>query len=164
MQIIFSHGKESGPKATKIVAMQSMADRLGIASTSIDYQGMETVAERTDKLLQTVATLKGPFVLVGSSMGAYVSIDAQQKMDSVQGLFLLAPAVGFPGYETDEVKELPENILVIHGWQDEIIPVSHAIDFCQQHSVPSLLVKDDHRLSRSVDLICEQFEFFLKSI
>lgn len=163
MQIVFSHGKESGPKATKILAMQSIAQKLGICSTSIDYQGIDNVAERTNKLLHTVQSLSGPFVLVGSSMGAYVSIAAQQKLSQVNGLFLLAPAVGIPGYETDNVENLPEKTLVIHGWQDEVISVSHAIDFCQQHSLASLFLKDDHRLSQSVDLIGEQFEFFLRS-
>ncbi|MCW8879154.1 MAG: hypothetical protein OQK04_08460 [Kangiellaceae bacterium] len=163
MRIVFSHGKESGPKATKILAMQSVAERLGIPSISVDYQGLETVSERVDKLLLSTSSNIDPLVLVGSSMGAYASIAAQQRLSTVQGLFLLAPAVGLPGYETDGIKSLPEKTVVIHGWQDEIIPVNNAISFCRQHSISALLLKDDHRLSQSVELICKQFELFLKS-
>ncbi|MCW9017589.1 MAG: hypothetical protein OQJ89_11525, partial [Kangiellaceae bacterium] len=108
MRIVFSHGKESGPKATKILAMQSVAERLGIPSISVDYQGLETVSERVDKLLLSTSSNIDPLVLVGSSMGAYASIAAQQRLSTVQGLFLLAPAVGLPGYETDGIKSLPE--------------------------------------------------------
>ncbi len=166
MKIIFSHGKESGPKATKITAMQTVASELNIETESLDYRGLETVETRVEKLLEYIEQecRDEKIVLVGSSMGAYVSLVASQKLKNVIGLFLLAPAVHFPGYEVEGMsfENLPTSI--IHGWNDEIIPVEKAIQFAQEYQLAIQLVADDHRLSESIPLINEQFRSFLNSL
>jgi len=161
MKIFFSHGKESGPKAQKICAMQALSQKYGVESESIDYRGIELPSERVAKLLSAVTTSKEPCLLVGSSMGAYVSIAASQNLE-VEGLFLLAPAVFMPGYEQLNYASACQKIHVIHGWQDEVVPVDNAIRFGRQNSASLHLVKDGHRLSGSIELIEREFEQFLR--
>lgn len=162
--VIFSHGKESGPKATKIVAMQDVVTSLGLKSYSLDYQGMETVDERLEKLQQFMQSVDRPFILVGSSMGAYVSLKASQLGHKVFGLFLLAPAIGLPGYEVSGLQFDHIGVQVIHGWQDDIVPVDKVTAFCKEHRLSIDLRDDDHRLSRSIPYIKNAFNYFLTSI
>lgn len=159
--IIFSHGKESGPKANKIVAMQEIVNEFGLKSYSLDYQGMETVEARTDKLNQFMSTIDRPFILIGSSMGAYVSLAAANHNSKVVGLFLLAPAVGFAGYETGNLVLNAGSTKIIHGWNDEVVPVENVYSFAKEHNINIELVDDDHRLSKSINYINDSLRRFL---
>ena len=71
--IIFSHGKESGPQGSKILAMAKVAESLGFTCQSIDYCGLEDPMSRVAKCKSVVSRLKDAPILVGSSMGGYVS-------------------------------------------------------------------------------------------
>ncbi len=79
MQVIFSHGKESGPWGTKIKVLAESAKALGMGVNSIDYQGIDDPDVRVKKLLEYVELLSEPFVLVGSSMGGYVATVAADR-------------------------------------------------------------------------------------
>lgn len=160
--IIFSHGKESGPKANKIVAMQEVVNEFGLKSYSLDYQGMDSVEARTDKLTQFMSNIDRPFILVGSSMGAYVSLAAANQNSKVVGLFLLAPAVGFAGYETSHLELNAGSTRIIHGWNDDVVPVENVYSFAKENKINIELVDDDHRLSESINYINDSLRRFLK--
>jgi len=159
--VIFSHGKESGPKATKIVAMQEIVSELGLKSYSLDYQGMDEVESRVSKLQQFMSTIDRPFILIGSSMGAYVSMSAASEDSRVVGMFLLAPAVGFAGYETEKLNIKAQTMSIIHGWNDEVVSVEKVYDFAKKHQINLELVKDDHRLGSSISYIKDSLKRFL---
>ncbi len=161
--VCFNHGKESGPWGSKIQALAEVARARGYQVISPDYQGMDTVGERLEKLQRELPAEYDELVLVGSSMGAYVAA-ARCALQAPDGLFLLAPAVFMPGYESDGLAPCAENILVIHGWQDEIVPVDNAIRWCRRHGLPLLLLDSDHRLMSVLDTICSQFDQFLERI
>lgn len=82
--VVFSHGKESGPWGSKIQALANVAERLGGHVISVDYrehpagvhhdQNAEGEAERrVEQLLALEPPAHLQVVLVGSSMGGYVS-------------------------------------------------------------------------------------------
>ena len=100
MKIYFSHGKESGPWGTKIRYMAKLANDRSFAVESIDYGDLDDPDLRVERLLEVLR--REPeleqLVLVGSSMGAYVSTVASLSV-AVRGLFLLAPALYMPGYQ-----------------------------------------------------------------
>ncbi|MBT7275934.1 MAG: alpha/beta hydrolase, partial [Woeseiaceae bacterium] len=50
LQVIFSHGQESGPWGTKIKVMAELATKLGCEVKSIDYQGIINADDRVLKL------------------------------------------------------------------------------------------------------------------
>ena len=160
VQLVFSHGKESGPYGVKITAMMAVADELGIHSDSLDYQGMDEPQARVEKLIAYTRELSEPVILVGSSMGAYVSIKASQSVNT-KGLFLLAPAVFMPGYKSQDMAVPETNVMVIHGRQDEIVPVANALRFAQQQRCDLLLLEDDHVLRNSLARVCAEFKAFL---
>ena len=97
--VCFCHGRESGPWGTKIRRLARVAEQFGCRVVSLDDRDTQDPDERVSRLLTTVADLPGPLILVGSSMGGYVAAVASAQLQPV-GLFLMAPAVGLPGYES----------------------------------------------------------------
>ena len=78
-QIILSHGSDSGPDATKVSGLAALAESRGWRTQRPDYRSDDarghagSVAPRIARLRATIEALDAPPLLVGSSMGAFVS-------------------------------------------------------------------------------------------
>lgn len=153
-RVVFAHGKESGPWGSKITYLARIAETLGFAVDSPDYQGMEDPHARVDRLLERAPT-GAPLVLVGSSMGGYVSAMACEQL-APNALLLMAPALYLDGYPGDPTA-CPADTTVVHGWADDIVPVDSSIRFAQARHAALHMVADDHRLADSLDLIGHLF-------
>jgi len=160
--VCFSHGKESGPWGSKIQCLAQVAEKCGFAVESIDYRGMDDPDERVAKLVEWRPTVDGRLILAGSSMGSYVAAAAARKL-SPDGLFLLAPAIGIPGFGRNQ-DPLPKarQCAVVHGWHDELIPPELIIDYARRHALPLHLLPGDHRLMEVLPAITVLFENFLR--
>ncbi len=164
--VIFSHGKESGPWGSKIRYLSELALKLGYTFETIDYQGMHNPDQRAEKLLthlQNSGTLSSPLVLVGSSMGAYVSLVASHHFP-VKGLFLLAPALGLPEYLNPMIPPRADLTEVVHGWSDHLIPAQTVSQWSQQYQCTLHLVNDGHRLQQALPQLGTWFSQFLSHI
>lgn len=160
-QICFSHGQESGPWGGKITALASIARGRGLAVESLDYQDLPQAAGRVERLCAHLATLPGPALLVGSSMGGYVALKAATRVP-VAGLFLLAPALYLPGYE-DVPETLPGvPVSIVHGWRDDVVPWRGSVRFAETLGAELVLLDGDHRLTGVIDRIGELFAAFLR--
>lgn len=156
---VFSHGKESGPWGTKITALAEVARARGWAVESVDYRGIDTAEGRLKALHAACRDLSAPPVLVGSSLGGWLAAAASAPLGA-RGLFLMAPAFDMPGLPPlPPVAACPT--VVVHGWQDEVVPVDHGLAFARAHRATLHLVDDDHRLTASLPRICGWFGGFL---
>lgn len=158
--VVFSHGLDSTPTGAKIVAMMAVARRHQLAVESIDYQGMSDPAQRVTKLLARCRQSQGPFVLVGSSLGAHVSAAVSSQVPT-RGLFLLAPAFYMPGYEQYTPVPAACPISIVHGWNDDIVLPSNVVRWAALYKATLQLIDSDHRLQDSIDKVCEYFDLFL---
>lgn len=169
--VVFSHGKESGPLGTKIQALMEVAKRHGAQVISVDYrehpagvvhdQNMAGESERrVAQLLSITLPEHERLVLVGSSMGGYVSTVASQHLKP-DGLFLLAPAFYLPGYAQQNLAPNASQICVVHGWQDDVVPPANSIRFSERHHGDLHLLDGDHRLNSALPKIEAIFESFL---
>lgn len=161
--VYFAHGKESGPWGLKIKALAKIAEKAGFEVESPDYQATVDPDKRVEMLLELKPTAEKNLVLVGSSMGAYVSAVASSTLQP-QGLFLMAPAVYIPFFKHLDPRPTALETFIIHAWNDEIIPVENAIKYAQQYQVPLYLVKSNHALSDQVPLLESLFSMFLERI
>ena len=161
--VIFSHGQESGPWGTKIKAMAAMAKELGCAVDSIDYQGIADPTERVEKLVAESGGIEDTLVLVGSSMGGHVATAAAGKVNAA-GLFVLAPAYYMQGYE--ELTPPPPGIpvCIVHGWNDDVVPVDNSIRFARECSAELHLIDGDHRLTDNVVEISAYLKRFIRTV
>ena len=169
---ILSHGFESGPDATKVTALADVAERLGWTQERPDYTdlapGVEVselgdVMTRLQRLqaLARAAAARGPLVLAGSSLGAWVSARVSLQVP-VAGLFLLAPPVRMGAAPALDAARVPTSI--VHGWDDELIPADAVVAWARPRRARLLLVDDSHRLSRHVDASADAFAALLASL
>jgi len=161
--VVFSHGQESGPWGTKIQSMAETVCALGCEADSVDYQGIADPTERVDKLITYCAALTAPLVLVGSSMGGHVATAAAETVNAV-GLFVLAPAYHVPGYEdlTPPAPRIP--ITIVHGWNDDIVPVENSIRYAGTCHATLHVVEGDHRLTGNIDEINHYLTWFITAL
>ena len=169
---ILSHGFESGPDATKVTALAEVAQRLGWSHERPDYTDLDArrevselgdVAARLQRLLALAqaAAARGPLVLAGSSLGAWISAQVSLQVP-LRGLFLMAPPI-WPG-EKHAMQAAQVPISILHGWHDELIPAQQVVDWAQARNARLLLVDDSHRLSDHVDASADAFAAFLQAL
>lgn len=169
LHVVFSHGKESGPFGHKIQGLMVVAEEMGLSTTSVDYRQCADADERVALLYQTLRQLDIPssqVVLVGSSMGGYVSTVVANELP-VAGLFLMAPALWMPAEEYTVQSYHPNTRLIeiTHGLNDDIVPFENSVRFAKENVGTTLhLVPDDHRLSASHQFLEYQFKRFLREI
>ena len=158
-QLVFSHGKDSEPWGTKIVALAETARDLGWQRESVDYRGIDTFQGRLEKLLMVARELP-PAVHVGSSLGGFLAV-AGSIPCAARGLFLMAPAFDLSGLPpTPACAACP--ITVVHGWNDDIVPVEIGIDFARSQGAILHVVNDGHRLHDSLPQIQLWLSGFLR--
>ena len=76
--------------------------------------------------------------------------------------FLMASAVGLENLEPTSPKPIAEKTLLVHGWNDEVVPVANAINFARNYQVPLHLLPTDHRLITQLDCSQAIFQNFLQ--
>ena len=169
---ILSHGFESGPDATKVTALAHVAERFGWTHERPDFTDLDAKREvselgdvfaREQRLLSLAqaAVTRGPLVLAGSSLGAWISGRVSLQV-SVAGLFLMAPPIKLDPTHPIDAARVPTSI--IHGWDDELIPAVDVVAWAQARRAWLLLVDDSHRLSAHVDASAEAFATLLASL
>lgn len=169
---ILSHGFESGPDATKVTALADVAQRLGWSHERPDYTDLDgrqdisrvgDVPERLQRLIRLAsqAAARGPVVLAGSSLGAYISAIASLQVPT-QALFLMVPPTTMGPMPALDAAKVP--ISVVHAWHDELIPAADVIAWAQQRSARLLMVDDGHRLANHVQASAQAFESLLRGL
>jgi predicted esterase len=112
--------------------------------------------------LAQAAAARGPLVLAGSSLGAYIAGRVSLEVPVV-GLFLMAPPITMGPLQ--ELDASPVPVSIIHGWDDELIPgaarrrlgtLRAARDCCWS------MIR--HRLSEHVEASAEAFAALLKEV
>lgn len=158
--VVFSHGQASGPWGRKITALAEVVRSEGYQAHSVDYRGIDAPRERIARLADYCKELTGDLVLVGSSLGGYVSV-ASASVLHARGIFLMAPALYFP-----ELPPLRAGIVdcptaIVHGWRDEVVPFEHSVRFAQTCRAALHLLDSDHNLHNQIRVIQNLFEYFL---
>jgi predicted alpha/beta-hydrolase family hydrolase len=169
---ILSHGFESGPDATKVTALAEVAAGLGWTHERPDYTDLDArhevselgdVFTRVERLLSLAraAAARGPVVLAGSSLGAWISGQVSLQVP-VKGLFLMAPPVAMGKAPPLQAADVP--LSIIHGWHDELIPAAAVVDWAAARNATLLLVDDAHRLSAHVEASAAAFAALLTRV
>lgn len=158
--VVFSHGQASGPWGRKITALAEVVRSEGYQAHSVDYRGLDSPRERIARLADYCKELTGDLVLVGSSLGGYVTV-ASASVLHARGIFLMAPALYFP-----ELPPLRAGIVdcptaIVHGWHDAVVPFEHSVRFAQTCRAALHLLESDHNLHNQIRVIQNLFEYFL---
>lgn len=161
--VLFAHGKESGPWGSKIKYLAAIAERYDAQVLSPDYSDLSDPQARIARLNGMALPAHGRLVMVGSSMGGYVTCVASQVM-APEGLFLMAPAFGLPGYAVQQPVPHAQHTCVVMGWRDEVVPVEGVIGFAQMHRTELHVLDADHRLNSVLPQLGKLFDLFLQRV
>ena len=163
MKVIFSHGKESGPWGFKIKRLAAIADKLGYDIDSVVYRNQIDPDQRVAMLLSALKNESGDIILVGSSMGGYVSLVASETIES-RAVFLMAPALYMPGYKNRLYDSITPHMEFVHGWGDDVIAVENSVKFARQADCTLHLISGNHDLNDSIEVVESLFREFLINI
>ena len=151
----------------------AVARRHGAQVLSVDYREFPTGVQhnhdlpgeadrRVKQLLSTPLPDHSQLILVGSSMGGYVSTIASQQLRP-QGLFLMAPAFCLPGYEDQNPVPIAKKVCVVHGWRDNVVPPANSMEIARRYRGDLHLLDADHALNDVLPRIEQIFEKFLET-
>ena len=162
--VYFAHGMESGPWGTKIQALAKIAEGHGLTVHSPDYTHSKDPQVRLKDLLVMGLPPAGELVLVGSSLGGWVSAAAATELKP-RGLFLMAPALNIPGVNNGEAPGAGAgHTEVVHCWHDDVVPVEQSLDFARQHSATLHVLNAGHTLREVLPEVEVLFDAFLKKL
>ena len=159
-RLLWCHGSLSRPWGTKSLALADTAKGLGLTMEGPDFSDLADPDERVERLLTILDEDERPAFLAGSSMGGYVAAATAMRA-RVPALFLLAPAFYFPGYAVHVFPNLPGRVTVVHGWNDDVVPVDNAVRFARTHKAALHILADGHRLEASTETLRFLFSRFL---
>jgi pimeloyl-ACP methyl ester carboxylesterase len=158
--VVFSHGLEGSPQGVKITALADTARSEGYKTVAVDYRGIDSVPARITKLVDACKDCRGELVLVGSSLGGYLSV-ATASLLHARGLFLMAPALYL-----DQLPPLKSGVIecpvtIVHGLHDDVVPFANSIRFAQEYRAALHLLQSDHLLHDQIRALKYLFEYFL---
>ena len=167
--VLFSHGHLSSPQSMKIAELTPIAEAAGLSIEAIDYRDLQDdPVARAERLIERVRAQSTAPILAGSSMGGWVSMHAAETVP-VAGLFLMAPALFLEdrvpeGVVPESYTPRSEQVSVVHGWNDEIIPWQHSLRFAEANKAALHLLDTDHRLETALPQLKTVFSQFLDAV
>lgn len=148
-RILFIHGSESSGQTYKAGILR------GLFPGMLSPDFTDDIEERLTQLCSVIGDTTG-WTLVGSSLGGLTAaIFAAQSPAQVLKLALLAPALALPEFEPYRASQIAVPTVVIHGTQDEVVPLESVRPICER-VFPQLtyrVVDDDHRLHKTAETL-----------
>jgi pimeloyl-ACP methyl ester carboxylesterase len=146
-RILFIHGSESNGQTYKASLLRKLFPDMHAPNFT------DNLDERLTQLRSVIGETTG-WTLVGSSLGGLTAaIFAAQSPAQVRKLVLLAPALALPEFEPYRAGQIAVPTVVIHGAQDEVVPLDSVRLICER-VFPQLtyrVVDDDHRLHKTAE-------------
>ena len=162
--VFLSHGLESGPGSTKIQALKTVAESFSdVYAEAVDHRSTKDPVERLEQMRQamdSVGARPEQTILAGSSMGGWVCARTSEQTP-VRGCFMLAPALALPDYPESNPMIGARHARIIHGWNDDVVPVMPVLELARRQQIEALVLPDGHRLENSVQRVAEEFRRFL---
>lgn len=162
--VFLSHGMESGPGGAKIQALKTAAEQSpGVIAHAVDHRSSKDPEVRLQQMKAAMADAGADpqhTILVGSSMGGWVCAQLSAEI-AVLGCFMLAPALALESYPQSRPQIGARFSHIIHGWEDDVVPVAPVLELAREQRIPILVLNDGHRLENSVPVIVNEFRQFL---
>lgn len=144
--------------------LSDIARTHGFSPICIDYTDTQDPAIRADRLRELLRQETAPFLLVGSSMGGYAAMIGATEFSGCQGVFLLAPALFMPHYPDYDYASTTQHVHIVHGTDDDVVPIAGSQALAEQHDYTLHLVKDGHRLIETLAQTEQWFKDFLLNL
>jgi len=140
------HPQHGGTMDNKVVQTLARAFvQLGYRAVRFNFRGIgasqgawDAGRGEIDDALAVVASARDaalPFALGGFSFGAYVASQTAARLDGVERLVLVAPAVtNFP------MAPVPQDSVLIHGEADDVVPLADVLAWARPTPLPITVI------------------------
>ena len=157
-------------KSAKFYA--EISKHCGFRVACMDYTGIFTPKQKVQHLVNECKRLKmnekENVILVGSSIGAYVSLHASSIIRP-KGMFLMSPVLKIQDNDINNINDNQHkpfttemgNIEIIQGWNDTTVDKVIVMNYCRRHWIPRHLFWDERDLKKSLKVTSVLFERFL---
>lgn len=157
--VLHPHPLQGGARENKVVTTIARACvQHGLVAVRPNFRGVglsegefdKSVGETRDMLVlvaqvreQHPELAQAPWVLAGFSFGTavaaqtYAALAEQGDAPLPSALMLMGPAVN--RFQSHEV-QVPGDTLMVHGEQDEVVPLSEAMDWARPRSIPVVVI------------------------
>ncbi len=137
MQVLYLHGFASSPDSSKATFLSRKFAERGISTIVPDLNAPDfstlTVTRMLQQVRDAIATHDEPFVVIGSSLGGFVAVQAALEHPSrIARLVLLAPALDFDGNRLSELGDRgltawksSNRLMVFHYGSGRMMPVHY---------------------------------------
>jgi pimeloyl-ACP methyl ester carboxylesterase len=137
MQVLYLHGFASSPQSSKATFLARKFAERGMHLIVPDLNQPDfstlTVTRMLQQVEKALASFEGPFVVVGSSLGGFVAVQAALRHpERITGVVLLAPALDFDGNRLSELGDrgleawkLSNTLAVFHYGYGRRMPVHY---------------------------------------
>jgi len=159
-KVFISPGGSGVPNTVRLMVLTEVAGAKGLPVETFDCTQIRNPEIRIKSLLESGVLDGERPILVGSSMGGYVSTVVAEKHE-VEGLFLLSPALYVPPYENQAPQPKAKFIVVVHGRQDDIVPPENIRRFARRFGADLHLLPGGHSLDGQLPEIRTLFSRFL---
>ena len=174
--LYYVHGYGSGPDGTKAKLLREKLGAVPIRYMEEEELDISRCTENIENAIKNDIRV----VLIGSSLGGFLSARVALDNRNVKGLVLLNPAVIPPDSEVknsplpekaiQEMKDtplfqmrIPCDIFIIRSTGDELIPNEWVLKFAMFQEATVKFIDDDHRINRNLHRLPEMISQFLKS-
>lgn len=124
--------------ARAFVQLGYRAVRFNFRGIGKSQGGWDEGRGEVDDALAVIAAFREaalPLVLAGFSFGGFVASQAAPRTEAVERLLLVGPAASRFGVAT-----VPADTVVIHGEQDDVVPLSAVLDWARPQALPVIVV------------------------
>lgn len=140
------HGGTLDNKVAQTLARAMV--QLGLLSVRFNFRGVGGSAGTWDEgrgeVDDALAVIEAqrdpalPLVLAGFSFGAYVAAEAAARLAAtrpVQRLVLVGPST-----QRQQMPAVPPDTVVVHGEQDEVVPLAATLDWARPQGLPVIVL------------------------
>jgi alpha/beta superfamily hydrolase len=147
----------------KIEALIEAAVTRGFTVEIPNFADLPDPEQRVRWLLDSDAAEADCLVLAGVGMGGYVATVAAETLPA-RGLFLIGPALYLPPYDNLDPRPEADLIAVVHGLNDEVVPVANIRRFAAEFGAQAHLLDGNHALDGHLPFIAAVFGKFLDQV
>lgn len=127
----------------------------GVGKSEGQYDDGQGETDDMEILLQNVRQRYPdlPLILSGFSFGTFVQAQLQQRL-AAQGIPVQQLVLAGTATAKWPIPPVPDNTILIHGEEDDVIPLQHVFDWARPQSLPIIVISGaDHFFNRKLQQI-----------
>ncbi|MFA5520542.1 MAG: alpha/beta hydrolase [Castellaniella sp.] len=158
--VLHPHPQQGGTRENKVVTTIARACvQEGLVAVRPNFRGVGASAGNFDNGVGETADMlalveqfrrtwpqvaAGCWVLGGFSFGTSVAAQLYSTLAERESLQASAVILAGPAVERFRFREvrLPDDVLLIHGEQDEVVPLAETMDYARKHDFPVVVIPD----------------------